>query len=355
VNAAAPLSGSAVAAFPVAAFPVAAFPVAGYARTADRIAGVLGTASEVLLFGGEAMLALEATATSLAAPGRRVVNVVTSPYGGWFGAWLTRGGAEVAEVRPADPRRAVTVAEVAAAVRAHRPEVVAIVHGEASSGILNPVEEVARIAHEAGAIVVVDAVASVGGETLPADAWGLDVVAIGPQKALAGPVSLSAVAVSPAAWERVGPPTAGAPSALSLADLRRDWIATGRGALPGTPDPVVFRAMDAALDALDAEGLDVRIARHAEAARAARDGARAAGIELWVPDDAAASHLVTTLAVPDGVDAAALLAALAPHDDGFSAGVGPDAARFVRLNHTGTRASVAAVAASLDAFARCVA
>jgi aspartate aminotransferase-like enzyme len=321
-----------------------------FARAADRLGAVLGTRDDVLPFGAEAMLALEATATSLAAPGRRVVNVVTSPYGGWFGAWLTRGGADVLDVRPADPRRAIAVDEAATAIAAHRPEIVAVVHGEASTGVVNPVQEIARIARAAGAIVVVDAVASAGGHALEADAWGLDVVALGPQKALGGPVSLSAVAVSDAAWRVIAPPTVGAPSALSLADLRRDWIETGRGALPGTPDPVVFDALDDALDALEAEGLEQRIARHAEAAAQARAEVRALGLELWIHDDAEASHLVTTVRLPHGADPSITLPALVTLDSGWSAGVGDDAHRFLRLNHTADRATPDAVHASIDAL-----
>jgi aspartate aminotransferase-like enzyme len=321
------------------------------ARTADRIGALLGTRDDVLLLGGEAMLALEAAATSLAAPGRRAVNVVTSPYGAWFGVWLERGGAEVVTVRPADPHRAADADEVAAAIRAHRPAIVALVHGEASSGIVNPVERIAAASHEAGAIVVVDAVASLGGHELDASAWGLDVVAMGPQKALDGPVSLSALSVSPAAWELVAAPTPEAPSALSLADLRRDWLDTGRGALPGTPDPVVFAAMSSALDAVEAEGLAARIARHAAAAARARDAVRAAGLSPWVPVDAEASHLVTTVAVPDGVDVDALLVAATALDAGISAGVGEAGRRFVRINHTGLRATPAAVDASVAALA----
>ena len=348
-----------------AAPPVAPFPVAGFARTADRIGGVLHTANDVLLLGGEAVLALEAAATSLAAPGRRVVNVVTSPYGAWFGAWLRRGGAAVTDVRPAEARHPIDAGDVAAAVRSTGAEIVAVVHGEAATGLVNPIERVARIAHDAGAIVVVDAVASVGAHPLDVDGGGggleqLDVVAIGPQKALDGPVSLSALAVSPAAWALVAPPTPGAPSVLSLADLRRDWLDSGRGALPGTPDPVAFRHLERALDALDAEGLVARIARHARAARATRDGIRAAGLEPWVVRDADASHLVTTVAVPEGINAAGsapdrLLAEAAALDDGLSAGIGEHGARFVRLNHTGPRADLAAVQASLAALATALA
>ena len=75
-----------------------AFPAAGYAPLADGIARLLGTRNDVLLIQGEAVVALEATAASLGRPGLRALNVVTSMYGRWFGAWLRRAGAEVRDL-----------------------------------------------------------------------------------------------------------------------------------------------------------------------------------------------------------------------------------------------------------------
>ena len=83
---------------------IPAYPADGYARLADRIAQIAADQDDVLLVQGEAIVALEAVATSIASPDIRALNVVTSPYGKWFGDWLRRGGADVTDVTaPAGP------------------------------------------------------------------------------------------------------------------------------------------------------------------------------------------------------------------------------------------------------------
>lgn len=236
------------------------YPADGYARLADRLAALLKTRSDVLLVQAEAVVALEAAATSLATPAVRALNVVTSPYGAWFGDWLRRGGATVADLA-AEPGLPVT-AEAFAGALAARPEtsLVALVHAESATGILNPLPQIARLVREHGALLVVDAVASVGGHALDVDALGIDIAVIGPQKALGGPSGVSALSVSARAWRIIDRPDAPAQSVLSLADLKRDWLDAGRGALPGMPSALEFFALEAALDRVEAEGLDAVVA-----------------------------------------------------------------------------------------------
>ncbi len=194
---------------------------------------------------------------------------------------------------------------------------------------------------------MVDAVASVGGHPLAMDDLGLDLVVIGPQKALGGSSGLSAVAVSPRAWEAIDRPGGPCRSILSLLDHRRDWLDLGRGQLPGMPSTLEFHALEAALDRIEAEGLATTIARHARAATATRAGLEALGLPLWVPDPEQASALVTTATLPPGTSLAGatpvLLEAVSP-----AIGTPPGVIRF---NHTGPRASEAAVAAGLAALA----
>lgn len=319
------------------------FPAKGFAPLADRIAALLGTRNDVLLIQGEAVVALEAVATSLGRPGLRALNIVTSLYGAWFGAWLRRQGAEVQDLH-ARPGHPVETQAVASALAAGRFDVVALVHAESATGILNPLPQVAALARAHGALVVVDAVASVGGHALAVDALGLDVVVIGPQKALGGQAGVSAVTVSPAAWAQVRP-QGEAPSILSLADQRALWLETGRGALPGTPSAIEFHALAATLDLVDSEGIAALIARHDQAARMARAGVRVLTGVSHVPADRA-SNLVTAVPVPDAIDPARLLAAL-PASTGIAAAVGPGGERLLRLNHTGPRAARATMLGDL--------
>lgn len=150
----------------------------------------------------EAVAALEAVTASLARPGLKAINIVTSPFGAWFGGWLRRGGAEVV-TSSAEPARPIDAKAVTAAFDAHPEKVVIFCHAESANGVLNPLEEIAAAARARGIVTVVDAVASVGGHALDVDALGVDIAVIGPQKSLAGPAGVSALSVSPAAWSLI--------------------------------------------------------------------------------------------------------------------------------------------------------
>jgi aspartate aminotransferase-like enzyme len=323
------------------------FPADGYAKLADRLAAILRTRNDVLLVQGEAIVALEAAATSIASPAIHALNIVTSPYGRMFGDWLRRGGAQVRDV-VARAGLPVEAGDVGEGLAAHpRTNLVALVHAESATGILNPLPEIAALAKARGALLVVDAVASVGGHALDVDALGIDVCAIGPQKSLGGPAGVSALSVSGAAWRAVEHADAPAASILSLMDHRRLWLDTGRSALPGMPSALEWHALAAALDRFQAGGVDAAVARHAKAAAAARAGLPQLGAELWIADPAKASNLVTAAKLPGGVEQAAFLEAVGPAS-GIDAAVG--VAGLVRLNHTGERARLEPVLESLRAF-----
>jgi aspartate aminotransferase-like enzyme len=328
---------------------VPAFPAGRFAPLADRIGKILGTRNDILLVQAEAVVALEAVAASLARPGLSALNIVTSPYGTWFGQWLARGGADVRHLA-AEPGLPITVATVTAALDAAPGiRVLALVHAESASGIVNPLDEIVALARSRGIVTVVDAVASVGGHPLSVDALGVDIAVIGPQKSLGGPAGVSALSVSTSAWDLLNADGAPADSILSLTDLKRMWLDTGRGALPGTPAPLEFWALEAAIARVEAEGIDAVIARHRLASRATRAGLLALGLKLWVGEQQA-SNLVTAARLPDGIDVARLLQAAASFAMEISPGVGRGAERLVRLNHTGPRARFDIVLANVIAY-----
>ena len=326
------------------------YPSQNYAGLADRLAKLLGTKSDVLLVQGEAIVALEAVATSIASPAISALNIVTSPYGVLFSEWLRRGGAAVSDLI-AEPAKPVAMDAVAAALdKMPGVNLVSLVHAESASGILNPLPEIARLARVRGATIVLDAVASFGGHSLDIDALGIDVAVIGAQKALAGSSGLSAVSVSEKAWRLIDQPDALMRSTLSLIDIKRDWLDAGRGALPGMPSALEFFALEAALDRVEAEGLASIVARHRLAGAATRDAVRALGLSTWV-DDASASDLVTAVSLPDDIRIADLLGFANLTDADLSAGVGPGTERLLRLNHTGQRARREPVLANIAALA----
>jgi aspartate aminotransferase-like enzyme len=249
----------------------------------------------------------------------------------------------------AEPGRPIAADAVAAALGAGGFDVVALVHAESASGILNPIEEIAALASSASALLVVDAVASFGGHRLDVDALGADIVVVGPQKSLGGSAGVSALAVSQRAWQRIEAPGAGNQSILSLLDLKHNWLDSGRGALPGMPSAIEFYALQATLDRIEAEGVPATIGRHEKAAAASRAGVIALGLAPWAAA-AEASNLVTGVQLPDGIDRAAALAALGPFETGIAAAIGPGTERLLRLNHTGPRARFDIVLADVVAL-----
>lgn len=324
-----------------------AFPPGRYAAVADRIGRILKTRNDVLLIQAEAVVALEAAAASLAKPGLKAINIVTSMYGGWFGNWMRRSGTDVVDLR-AEPAKPITAEAVEAALNANPDaKVLALVHAESASGIRNPLEEIVTLARDRGIVTVVDAVASVGGHALDVDQLGLDVAVIGPQKALAGPAGVSALSISSAAWKLISEDGGPRDSILSLID-QKAWLDGGRGALAGTTAPLEFFALEAALDRVEAEGMDQVVARHVRAARATRAGLAAMGARLWV-DPTKGSNLVTAVMLPEGVRAESLLS-VTPLVMELSTGVGPGAEQLIRLNHTGRRARFDSVLGNVTAF-----
>jgi aspartate aminotransferase-like enzyme len=329
---------------------------ARYAGIEDRLATLLATNRDTLVLGGEAILTLEALARGAGGPATRAVNVVSGPYGTIMGRWLGGAGGDVrtvqaAEGQAADPAALRTALEQAPA------DVVCIVHAEAATGVVNPLSALAAVAHEAGAVVLVDAVASIGSEPLPIDPLDLDAVVIGPQKAMGGPAGVAALVAGSRLWPLLERnPQAPRDSILSLLDIRDRWLLTGRRVLPFYPHHLEMEALDQSIDRLADEGLDAVIARHRAARDATRAGLRSLGLTLWVDGDEQAASGVTLLRPPAGIGTAALLGRVrlpAPIE------LAPDplADRALRVVHTGADASApsvfAALAALADAIAQC--
>jgi len=330
-------------------------PMAGAADVAAieaALARLLDTARDVILLQGEAIVALEAAARGLGRPGSRALNIVTGPYGAMFGRWLAAGGTEVTEI--ATPFDQVVRADAVAAALARTPvDVVSIVHAEAATGGANPLDEIAPLVAASGALLVVDAVASVGAHLVPPDTWGADIVVIGPQKALAGPAGVSAAVVSARAWRALEDnPAAPRDSYLSLLDIKHSWLDTGRRALPGYAASLETFALREALNRVADEGLPAVIRRHRAAAAATRAGLSALGLRPWIAADADAAAVTTTFAAPDGQSAGEFAAAA--HAAGATVTApapGPLAAHTLRVGHTGRAATLETARAELTALA----
>lgn len=328
---------------------------AHFASVEDRVARLLGTSHSVVIMQGEALLPLEGAIRGTAGPGTTALNIVTGPYGQTFGDWLRDCGATVHDLSV--PFHTAATAEQVREALAEHPETdfVSLVHAEAATGNTNPVAEIGAVVREHGALLYLDAVASVGAEPVLVDEWGVDLCVIGAQKAMGGPAGVSAVSVSERAWARMAA-NPGAPrrSYLSLLDWKERWTDAGRRQLPHAPAQLEMLALEACVERIEADGLAAVTARHASAAAATRAGVLAlgGGLEPYVHDAREAAPVATTVRTPAGVDASALVAAALAVDPSvpLAAGGGALAKEMVRVNHYGPGATPETVRASLAAL-----
>jgi aspartate aminotransferase-like enzyme len=327
-----------------------------YAQIEDLCSQVLGTSQTTIVVQGEATVYLEAVARGLGRPGGRALNLVSGPYGAVFGEWVAEAGSEVEDlVVPFD--RAVQPEQVEDALERFGPfDVVSLVQAEAANGVVNDVAAIAKLARSQGALVVVDAVASVGAEGLAIDDWELDLVVLSAQKALAGPAGVSLLTVSSRAWAALEDhPSPRRSSVLSLLDWRDRWVTAGRYVLPVIPAHLETRALGAAMARVQVEGLDRVVDRHRAAARATRAALVPLGLEPWARYAGEAASVATLVRAPSEGAAALVRAAHAAAGDlspPVSVAPGLLAEQALRVNHTGRRAALPNVWSALTALAK---
>lgn len=299
-------------------------------RCLERLQEIYRTKNDVLLFTASGSGAFESAVVNLLSPGERVLAVSAGEFGDRWAALATVYGADVQDLRYAwgeTPRPD----DVRARVEETGAEVVFLVHSETSTGVVADVQALAQAAREAGAVTVVDAVSSLGAVPLEADAWDLDVVVAGSQKALMTPPGLSLTTVSPRAWERCARTT----TPRFYFDWTKLRASLETGTTPFTPAVSLVVSLDAALGMLLEEGLEAVFARHAALGRACREGAKAMGLELFSPDEERAA-VVTAILVPGEIDARELVRALRERFGiTVAGGHGELASRMFRIGHIG--------------------
>ncbi len=179
-------------------------------------------------------------------------------------------------------------------------KVVTIVHNETSTGILNPVKEVATLAKKYDALVIMDGISSIGGVDAPIDKWGIDIAIAGSQKCVAAPPGLVAISVSDRAWERMEDTRA--PYYLDLKEYQR-YANKEVTQTPYTPAIPLFFALQESLRMLKEEGMQEVIKRHRRYAEAVRNAIRAMKLELFpcLNDVSEYSNTVTAVNMPEGI------------------------------------------------------
>ena len=265
------------------------------------------TAGDVLLFTASGTGGMDAAVSNTCSPGDRVLVVSAGNFGE---RWLSIAGAygcDVQELRypwgevPSPEDVSAKLEEIGGA------HAVFLTHSETSTGVVIDLQETAARIRPSGALVVVDAISSLGAIPCETDAWGLDVVVSGSQKALMTPPGLALASVSAAALE--------ASTNATSPRFYFDWAATLESqhedppVNPFTPAIPAVLGLDVAVSLLLEEGLEAVFERHIRLGRAARAGVKALGLELFSPDDDT-SAVVTAVRMPAEIDAGEVIADL---------------------------------------------
>jgi aspartate aminotransferase-like enzyme len=292
------------------------------------------TSGEVLVWAGTGSAGWEIPIVNLLEPGDPVLAMVNGDFGDRFAKAGVALGLSVNRI-DIPWGQAVTEEDLRTALAAY-PEVKAVflTHNETSTGVTLRVPQLTRIAHDAGAMVFLDSVSGVGAIPLDMDAWDVDVVLSGSQKAWMCPPGLTIMAFSPTALAR-GEELEGRGYARYFFDLATSRVAAREGSTATTMPLTLVYAFRAALELLAAEGLEHAWERHARLGAMTRDRLLAMGLELFA-DTAYASDSVTTFRTPEGYTASSFRDAIRDHSGiEIAIGQGPIRETINRIGHLG--------------------
>lgn len=300
-------------------------------RITYRIQPFFGTEQEILILSSSGTGAMEAAIVNTLSPGDKALCVTVGSFGDRF--------ASIAEIYGADVQRsniewgeAATPALVAELIAQDDYNALLITHNETSTGVTNPLAEIAAAVKEvADPLIIVDAVSSLGSIDMQMDEWGLDAVVTASQKGWLSPPGIAMAALSGRGWAAAESST----MPKFYFDLTTHHEYATRGQPPWTPSLPTMYAMDVALPLLAAEGPEAIYARHHRFASWTRAAVKSMGLEL-LADERYASDTVTAVRVPDGIVQSAVLKRLREqYDVVIAGGQGKLASDIFRIGHLG--------------------
>ena len=304
-------------------------------RVMTRMKPYFGTTNDVAILSCAGTGGLEAAVVNILSPGDRVLGVSIGSFGDRFAKIAQAYGANVTKLavewgQAADPAeiRAALAAEPAPGYKA-----VLLTHNETSTGVMNPIPVLAAAIRETApdALIVVDSVSGLGAVPFEMDAWGIDIVVTGSQKAWMAAPGLAMVAASERAWATME--TATMPR--FYLDLRGHRESHAKGQTPWTPALGVVYQVDEGLNLMDQETAARIFARHEACAAATRAGLTALGFELFA-DQRFASRTVTAAKVPEGLDWKTFNSAIKARGVILAGGQGKLTGLIFRLGHLGS-------------------
>lgn len=295
---------------------------------------------------------MEACFVNLLERGDEVVIGVNGVFGTRMCDVAERCGATVTKV-DAEWGTIIEPSALAAALDGRQPKLVAVVHAETSTGALTPVKELSRLAHDAGALFLLDAVTSLGGCPVAIDDWQVDAVYSGTQKCLSCPPGLAPVSFSPRAMEVItGRKTKVQSWYLDMNFLASYW---GSERVYHHTAPISMNyGLHEALRLVVEEGLEARWARHRQAHESLKAGLAKLGLSITSQEGHQLWQL-NAVGVPDGADEAGVRGRLlSDFDIEVGPGLGPMKGKIWRVGLMGHNATTANVERFLDALGQCL-
>lgn len=320
----------------------------------QQLRQLFGTTNRMTLpLSGTGSAGMEACLVNLLEPGDRALVGVAGVFGERMCEVASRAGAQVSRVET-EPGTPLDEARMAEAIARGRPQLVAFVHGETSTGVCQPVERIARAAREAGALVVLDCVTSLGGVPVELDAWGIDAAYSGTQKCLSCPPGLAPASFSDRALERVRARRTKVQSWYLDLTLLAGYLGEERVYHHTAPIANILGLAEG-LRLIEEEGMQARSVRHLECARALIEGIAPLGFEPLVAEPHRLPSL-TTLLLPEalrgGGEAELRRALLERYGIEVGGGLGKLAGRIWRVGLMGENARLTNVEALLSTLRR---
>jgi aspartate aminotransferase-like enzyme len=288
--------------------------------------------ADVLLMTSSGTGGLESAVQNVCSPGDEVFVPLAGFFSERFKALAESQGLVVRTIDEGWGTK-IDPAKVADALAEHPVKAVLLTHSETSTGVIQPVEQLASVANDAGALVVVDVVSSLGAVPFALDDWGIDVAVGGSQKALSASPGLAFVAVSERAWT--------ASRSATCPRFYFDWATYKRFAdlphpeNPWTPAISVMQGLRAALELYFQDGVEVAMARHRMLSTAVKEGARALGLDLF-GEGLEDNWTVTAIRAPEAADADTICDRIrADYGCVLAPGQGPLKGTVFRIGHFG--------------------
>lgn len=304
-----------------------------YHETTNRVKPLFGTEQDILLLPSGGTAALEAAAVNSVSTGENVVVITVGAFGDYFVSICEKYGFNVHKLEK-EWGQACTEEDLTEFLKPLKNvKAVFATYNETSTGILNPIEKLAKVVHtHTDALFIVDGVSCIGGAPAEMDNWGIDILVTGSQKAMMLPPGLALLSVSERAWKVIeGNKT---PSYYLNLLSYRDWAA--KGMTPNTPAVTLIYGLSAVCDLIDEEGgFAQTVARHELMKNMVRAAMTALNIGLLTSDDYA-SPTITAILAPKDVNLADYMGHLKQkyHLD-FAGGLGHLQGKMFRFGHMG--------------------